>query len=231
MSTTTLLVEIVIIGLFALVWLCLLFMQLNIFDLDTLIKSLNYLKEWPILSAFAGLAIVYQLGWLIKMFSHAIVDPATLNLIRKRLFVKENLDYLKVRTKVYQNASGYIQQELHVNRSVFRLSRSGIVNFGMLAGVTRLFTDIPKIISLIFLLICISCLVQFVSYTRTHYKRMVALYREMTAQSKQSAAPDRQQSVVFQRFYPPSRFGDFSKVCAPQCWRQVSSVVCAGHGT
>ena len=124
MATTVMIVEVIVVGIFSSLWIFMVLLRLSLVDLSGISECAAELKDWTALFTIVAIAVLYQLGWLMNTLGHVITEWVFLGrLIRKRMFKHSSLEYMRVRTKVYQEASSSAREDLGVDRSVIRLSR------------------------------------------------------------------------------------------------------------
>jgi len=180
MTTTALIVEMLVIGIFSLCWICLLLFRIPILDITTVTESMKSLKDWvPIITVIA-LGVTYQLGWMINSLSYAITEILGRgSKIRKKLFEDASLEYEDVRALVYQEASTDARADLGVDRSVVRLARAATVNFAIIAIVLGSFLGKYIFIGIILLLCSIICYLQWYFRFKRYYRRMLKTYEQI----------------------------------------------------
>ena len=175
MATTSAIVEILVIGVIGSVWLILFLSGISAIHLDSLVDYMLKLKDWSSLITFLAVGIIYQLGWLINGFSYGILNIIE-KCIRSKMFKQKKLEHRKVRALVYQKASATVRDDLKVDRSVIRLSRSGVFNFSLIF-VALLLHRIPFLPLLLLLLFVVTgCGLQWYFRFVRYYNRMIDEY-------------------------------------------------------
>lgn len=177
MATTALIVEMLVIGSSALVWITLFVLSRWGQKLLPAIEALEPVADWIPLLSIIGIGLLYQLGWLLNFISQVLIESwGGGTLIRKSIFKRESLEYESVRLAVYQKASIDARADLGLDRSVVRLSRAAIINFCTTGLVLFYYPSVPKLVPCAILLLSILCWVQwYVRFTR-YYRRMIKLY-------------------------------------------------------
>ena len=186
MATTTLIVEILVVGIFGLIWISLVLLKATAFDASQLVKILYNLRDWSVLITILMIGIIYQLGWMINGLSFGISNFLFEKRIRNRMFLKEGLKYEVVRPTVYQDGSEKVFSDMAVERSVMRLSRAGYLNF-LLIAIALLwnggsFTKFFWIALILFM----GCFFQWRQRFRRYYIRMITTFKviQKEAESK-----------------------------------------------
>jgi hypothetical protein len=176
MATTTAIVEILVIGIVGSIWVIFFITGIFALPLDALVHFMLKLNDWSGLITFLLIGILYQLGWLINGFSYGILRLFLEKRIRSNIFSQKKLEYRKVRALVYQKASDKVREDLNVERSVIRLSRSGIFNFFLVS--TALLINGSTFIKFvpISLVLFAGCGVQWYFRFIRYYNRMIDEY-------------------------------------------------------
>src|SRR5688572_2505251 len=101
MATTSLIVELLIIGFFTLIWILLLCIRISILDVATLERLL------PFVQSTAGVLLVSGLSYHLGVVTNAITNILTkpLGQSRYRKGIAPETPYIVVTTKVHQSAS------------------------------------------------------------------------------------------------------------------------------
>ena len=151
-------VEILVIGNFTLTWIVLLLLRTGVADLAALASARGLAKDLPELSVIASLAILYQLGWAMNWISHLLFARLTNWDLRRKVLVENDSDYAHLKTAAFQNASLAVMNELQMNKSLIRLTRSAALNFALtgIIAVSYLSTGwvIGGSLSLLFAALC-----------------------------------------------------------------------------
>jgi len=176
MTTTSFIVEILVIGSIGSILFLLFFFGFSLADPKDLIDGLVKLKEWSGLVTIGMVGLIYQLGWLINGCSHGIFSLCFGKKMRERIFKKIEPNYNIVRGFVYQKASDKVRSDLDMERSIVRISRSGAFNFGLILisllinGSSFIkFVPIPMVL-------LIGCSFQWYYRLKRYYNKMIDFY-------------------------------------------------------
>lgn len=104
MATTSLVVEMVIIGCFSTLWLLLAAVRVHLLEVVPLCDPAS-VQSWVTPMLFVATAIMYQVGWVINAVADALTAKALGRRVRDRLFSAANLKYETARALVYHKAS------------------------------------------------------------------------------------------------------------------------------
>lgn len=187
MATTALIVEILVIGILGLVWIILLVFQFSDLDINQIGKILSGLKDWSALYTLLFIGVIYQLGWLINGLGFLFTNGLFEKKIRNKMFEEAKLDYHAVRPTVYQNASPKVCSDMALERSIMRLSRSGIINFFLISVALILNGDSIYIFFPIALVLSFGCYAQWRYRYKRYYKRMIESFRIIITDKKNKA--------------------------------------------
>jgi hypothetical protein len=183
MSTTVAIIEIVIIGLFGLVWLLLLAMRLTGVDQSAVTTWARDWKEWSSAVTLIGVMVIYQIGWLINGLCRALTLPFTKRQVNQIYSGSEH--YEEARAVVNQRGPAKVLEDLALEQSVIRLARGGAVNFSLIAlllitgGINRVRVSL----AFLFLILAVGTLLQWSQRSRRYYKRLLAAYNALSKQS------------------------------------------------
>lgn len=176
MTTTSLIVEILVVGLIGSIWFLLFLFWFSLADPKDVIDILVKPKEWNGLITIGVIGLIYQLGWLINGCSHGIFSFCFGKRIRERIFKKKGLNYNTVRGLVFQKASDKVRSDLDMERSIIRISRSGAFNFGLISISLLIngssFIKFAPITAVLF----ISCSLQWYYRLKRYYNKMFDFY-------------------------------------------------------
>ncbi len=183
MSTTAIIVEILIIGFLAGVWIVLSVLSVLSFsplDVSTLKSFFSKASDWSIPLSLAGVAIFYQLGLLMNGVAGALQGRYFHKRWRDPLFEKPLPGYGTVRATVLQNGSPEVHVSLRVDLSFIRLFRAGILNFALIAAI--LLVRRQLILSVIALVIAALCGFFWKERYHMYYERIRNLYGTLCEQ-------------------------------------------------
>lgn len=129
MATTALIVEILVIGTFALVWVAL--FVIKIFGVDASLVSawLVQYKDWSTGIILMSIAIAYQLGWSVNQLSYFFARNTFNKKIRMRVFKNKHENFDTIKNKVLMQGSSFVVEKILERLSVVRLTRSAFLNF------------------------------------------------------------------------------------------------------
>jgi len=144
MATTAMIIEILVIGFTSFVWLLpIMFFYLQL-DVSTMKTLFDQYKEWAPLFTLFGAAIAYQIGSIIDYLSYNLIYHGIPVPCKRRIFnigqrikrkIIKNGWFWDGYVYVNQHASEAILSELKADHSSIRLTRSGFVNFLLIAVV------------------------------------------------------------------------------------------------
>jgi hypothetical protein len=127
MSTTAIIVEVLIIGFFATIWVILLRLRFANIEVASFKSFLAQIGTWSAPLLFVAAVVFYQLGLLMNFISHMVTKPFSQKQLRDRIIPGK--DYEFVRAIVFQNGSTEILRDIILYNSFVRISRSGILIF------------------------------------------------------------------------------------------------------
>jgi len=174
MATTAIIAEMIVIGFFTLIWICLGISALYPCLKTTIYAQLVVLKDFSAFVTGGVIIVCYQFGWLVDAFSYWLYEVSLEKWFKKKLFNQYNYDL--VRATILVHGSQQVNSDIAVDRSVVRLSRAGVLNF-CLIGVACLFIDSPVHLASGFSFF-LTILSAYLWYERNkqYYKRMIAAY-------------------------------------------------------
>lgn len=129
MATTALIVEIIVIGAFALVWVLLFIIKFSGLDLSLISDWLILYKDWATAVVLASVVISYQLGWSVNQLSYFFARKTFNKTIRSRVFKEEYKNFNSIKATVYMQGSPFTVEKIKERLSVVRLTRSAFLNF------------------------------------------------------------------------------------------------------
>ena len=173
MSTTSLIIEILVIGVFSAAWILLTLLRLSI-PVESVLSASARIGPLYVVVATAAL---YQLGWLMNGLAHALVSLLFDKPIRDTLFRRETLTYEPVRATVYQKASPELRGDLATDRTVIRLARAGAINFLLIGILLATFGRPWLALSGLALLCALGSGLQWFCRYRRYYRRMISAYK------------------------------------------------------
>ena len=139
MSTTSLVVEVLVGGFVTFLWALLLLCKIYNIDYALIQESVLLYKDWSSLILFSVMALSYQLGWVMIHVSYLFTTFIIVTPLRKKVFGSSYNSYREIKNRVYFGASNELAVGIEKDRSVIRLSRTGMLNFLMLAIILVLY--------------------------------------------------------------------------------------------
>jgi hypothetical protein len=128
MATTALIVEIIVIGAFALVWVALFIIRFLGLDVSLISDWLVLYKDWSTGIVLASVVISYQLGWSVNQLSYFFARKTFNKTIKSRVFKDEYKNFDSIKATVYMQGSPFVEK-VKERLSVVRLTRSAFMNF------------------------------------------------------------------------------------------------------
>ncbi len=129
MATTSLIVEIIVIGVFALVWVALFIIKFFGLDVSLISDWLVLYKDWSTGVVLMSVAISYQLGWSVNQISYFFARKTFNKTIKLRVFKDEYKNFEAIKATVYMQGSSFVVEKIKERLSVVRLTRSAFMNF------------------------------------------------------------------------------------------------------
>jgi hypothetical protein len=188
LATTSLLVEILVIGSIAEIWIALLlfsFMDIN----AALASSVVVLAEkFSTLLLLPLLALTYAIGWVMNFLAERLFKPYFQTRFRDQVFKEAGVKYSEARSIVVQNASEEVINEMEFDKHILRIARGSVLNFVMIAIVLFLRVDgnSPVVISgvVVSLVIATLSFFQWLTRYRHSYSRVLGAYRAISLKSE-----------------------------------------------
>lgn len=177
MNTTSLIVEVLVGGFITLLWIFLIIIKVYDVDLQVLQETILKYQDWSGYILFSTMAFSYQLGWLMIHASYIATSKYLVLPIRKNVFEESYSDYRKIKNTVYFRSSDELMAGIEKDRSVIRLSRTGLLNFSVLAIV--LLSYQLWWLALSAFIISIVSLLQLRSMYRSLYTKLKNSYAEI----------------------------------------------------
>ncbi len=190
MSTTVLLFEILIIGIFTSIWITMLVIMINYgydFDLEIVLTKIQnkfgYLKFSSPLILFLSLAILYQIGWMMNDISYYLSRKIYANrMIRKLTEIHPELEnhFDEEKPERYQldlKAPSDFLKKLREHLVVYRLTRTGMFNFLILAFLILIHNLANWPLFLILLMVSLICYFQSHFTCKTYINQIFSFYK------------------------------------------------------
>lgn len=193
MSTTSIIVEMLIIGFFTSLWIALFYLRYTLSAADIQLESFKSLTSligtWSTPMLFIAAAVFYQLGLIMNTVSYrAISFLAKKKQEKARNSMVPDKQFETVKTVVWQKGSADVVKYIESCLIFVRLSRAGIINFLLIAIALFTFGWTFAIPGLISLLIGIGCIPLWQSNYDLYYTRMKFAYQVITESEQASAA-------------------------------------------
>lgn len=182
MGTTVAVVEILVAGLFAAVWVLTAVGLFAEVGWDSIRCWAKESKDWAAVLSAAGALVIYQLGWLVNGLSRAAMWPLA-NRVRDFLYEHREVSSRSVRETVYQEGSPAVLQDLALDQSVIRLSRAGIINFSITSLLLYYFSRPMTAVATVFLLLFGGCAIQWWQRNWRYYERLLDAYEVIGSKS------------------------------------------------
>ena len=143
---------------------------------------LSNLKDWSTAITVFLILICYQVGWLVNGICFIIPDMVYLRRYKRKLLERRKVDksYGYIRGVVYQKASPQLLYDLNVDRTVLRLSRTGVLNFSLIGIFVLLIPQINSWISVLPFSLALASISQVVQRSQRYYHELTYVYKEMT---------------------------------------------------
>ena len=178
MNTTSLIVEVLVGGVTTLIWVCLIIIKAYGIDYPEIDAFIAKYKDWSSIVLFLIMAFSYQLGWVIIHLSYIATHKIIIIPLRKKIFIDNYENYRTIKNKVYFKSSSDFMAGIEKDRSVIRLTRTGLVNF-IILSVVLLFYKLWWV-ALASFAISVICLMQLRNVYLSLYKKLNDSYAELT---------------------------------------------------
>ncbi len=184
MATTTLFVEILLVGGIAEIWLVLLIFA--VIPLDTTFVSIliEHLSKLIPLLIIPFVAVTYSLGWTIVFFSDMILTKPFQIKYRNKFFEDASIRWYKIREILFNKASEKALEDFRFDRHMIRISSSNILNFllitfSLIPNLNK-FTGVAVIGITISTTIMIFSIFQWRNQYRYMYSKALDTYKNLT---------------------------------------------------
>ncbi|HLO13934.1 MAG TPA: hypothetical protein VK206_03830 [Anaerolineales bacterium] len=185
MATTSMFVEILVIGSIAEIWIALIF--LSLVDINTVLSSsvVTLAEKFSTLLLFPLLALTYAIGWVINFLAERLFKPYFQTKFRDQVFKGAGAKYTEARSIVVQHASEEVINEMEFDRHILRIARGSVLNFLMIAIILLLYLgeNSPLVITGIgvSLGIAIVSFFQWLSRYQHSYSRILDAYKAINS--------------------------------------------------
>lgn len=186
MKTTAVFAEMIIVGFLGLLWMVILIAEhFGVSQAQIVTFLANYKDVLTPLSVLFFL-VCYNVGWLINGVAYWLTGKIFVESYRDKLIevAKIESSYHDIRVAVYQEASPQLLSELDTDRAVLRLSRTGLVNFPMLAVAVLLSTSVSNIFAIVALVFLLLSILQWYQRSKRFYRQIVNLYKRLDNKDK-----------------------------------------------
>jgi hypothetical protein len=133
MATTSLFVEIIVVGALAELWfLALIAAMQPVGTISALLA--RFVSLGPLSTVVVGvlLAVTYAVGWVVNFAAERSFKYLFEAKIRNQMFGGDAASYREARALVFQNGSSDLLQDLVLDRHIIRIARSNVFNFALL---------------------------------------------------------------------------------------------------
>jgi hypothetical protein len=178
MATTTLLVEILVIGSLAQVWLVSLFLGLmGPITLNPSSGQVEALKTVAPLLVVPVMSLAYAIGWVVNFAAERLFKLLFEELWRDKLFPNQALEYEVARILYLQRGSSELGREFVLDRHILRIARASVVNFLLIGASAIVYWDYlgPRVtvgVIILCALITVASFEQWRLRYRSYYKRL-----------------------------------------------------------
>jgi hypothetical protein len=179
METTSIIVELLIIGFFTLVWMLLFCVRVSLIDIKNLEQLLPFLQSTSGFLVMSGLS--YQLGLVMNGISHRLTKR--IGQTKFRNGIAPGKSYEVIKTKVHQLASEEMNRTLTLHLSFVRLTRAGMINFALIAILLFTFPWRIAVIGLVSLFISLLSFIGWRGAYRDYYRRIAYAYQEVSKEA------------------------------------------------
>jgi hypothetical protein len=192
MATTSLFVEILVIGSIAEIWITLLL--LSFVDINGVLTSSAVIlaEKFSSLLLFPLLALTYAIGWVINLLTAGLLKPYFETRFRNQIFKDAGVKYEEARSIVLQNASEKVINDMEFDRHILRIARGNMLNFLMIASVLLLRFDGNSPLTLAIIAVCLVTAVvsffQWLTRYKHSYSRILIAYKSVVSKVESRAA-------------------------------------------
>jgi hypothetical protein len=141
MATTSLFVEILVVGSIAEIWIALLLFSFGNLDSASMSLIAGIAEKFSTLLLFPLLTLTYAVGWVVNFLTERLFKFPFQSRFRDRVFKNSGVMYSDARSIVVQNASQKVIDEMDFDRHILRVSRSSVFSFIMIAIALSRYLD------------------------------------------------------------------------------------------
>jgi len=188
LATTSLFVEILVIGSIAEIWIAL--FLLSFVDINAALTSSVVIlaEKFSALLLFPLLAVTYAIGWVINFLAERLFKPYFQTKFRDEVFKSAHVTYAEARNIVVQNASEEVTREMEFDRHILRIARGSVLNFLMIALMLLLHVDgnLTAMLAgiIVSFAIAIVSFFQWLTRYRHSYSRILDAYRAISSKTE-----------------------------------------------
>jgi hypothetical protein len=139
MATTALIVEVLVVGVMALIWIVGTLALLVPVPAEGVHTFMSFIRDFIPLLLLPVLAVTYTAGWLVNFFTERALKWLFEERLRDQEFGDKPGQYELVRITVLQRASSDLTNELLLDRHIVRLARGAALNLFMSAVVAAVY--------------------------------------------------------------------------------------------
>jgi len=194
MATTALIVEILVVGVFGLIWVGLFVFKFFGLEVSTISNWLIQYKDWSTGAVLIFAAISYQLGWSINQFSYFVSRKKLNKSIRKKIFKENYDDYDLIKTTVFLKGTTPILDSIQERFSILRLTRSSSLNFLFIS--IGLFLLRQWGVGIVSLGISVVLLIQSNDIYAQYCSRILSTYKAINQENENKILTRKQKSKV-----------------------------------
>lgn len=181
MATTSLFVEILVIGSIAEIWITLFLLSLVGINAALASPVITLVEKFSTLLLFPLLALTYAIGWVINFLAERLFKPYFQTKLRDQVLKGAGVQYTEARSIVVQNASEEVLDEMEFDRHILRIARGSVLNFLMIAVMLLLYIDENSLVVIAGIGVCLAIAVvsffQWLTRYGHSYSRVLDAYR------------------------------------------------------
>lgn len=178
--------EVLVTGVTASIWIILLVLRLMYPEQIILQKLMEIVNSISMGNLLVVSITMYNIGWVVHHLSELTLDFFGQRRYRNKLYADEK--FYSMRAVIFQYGSQSTMDDIRFARHVIRISRSNILNFGLLTLVFLYYIPINKRFFLIAaigsLIVTILSVLQWVSRYKATYQMFLQIYDAIVDQKK-----------------------------------------------
>lgn len=179
-------VEVLITGAMALIWIVLLVIRLVEPNTEQIRNALQYINTSVTLVLSLSAGISYVLGWIVSFVAESILNPFFQTKYRDKYFTSVQHTFYEVRSRVFEKSPEGVIKDIQYDRMLIRIARSNAFNLCMIALATIMFaTDSTISKGVIYSLAILSFLLAYISFVQWQHRykatfsKFMDLYKEI----------------------------------------------------